>query len=106
FCLFNNAAIAARAAQAQHGIERVLVIDWDVHHGNGTQDAFYDDPSVFYVSLHIDGHYPGTGAARETGSGAGQGYTLNVPLPAGTSAEHYRAAFTAAVTRAFDVADP
>ena len=106
FCLFNNAAIAARAAQAQHGIERVLVIDWDVHHGNGTQDAFYDDPSVFYVSLHIDGHYPGTGAARETGSGAGQGYTLNVPLPAGTSAEHYRDAFTAAVTRAFEVADP
>ena len=106
FCLFNNAAVAARAAQAVHGIERVLIIDWDVHHGNGTQDVFYDDPHVFYLSLHLDGHYPGTGAAHETGTGAGSGMTLNVPLPAGTSAAEYRHEFTSAVARAFEIARP
>jgi acetoin utilization deacetylase AcuC-like enzyme len=106
FCLFNNAAAAARAAQAEHGLERVLIIDWDVHHGNGTQDVFYDDPRVFYLSLHIDGHYPGTGAAHETGSGAGIGTTRNVPLPPGTSAAEYRAAFSDAVRDAFAAAQP
>ncbi|HEX2168470.1 MAG TPA: histone deacetylase, partial [Longimicrobiales bacterium] len=106
FCLFNNVAVAARAAQAEHGVERVLIIDWDVHHGNGTQDAFYDDPHVFYLSLHIDGHYPGTGAASETGIGAGMGATLNVPLPAGTSAQEYRAAFRDALGLAFEAARP
>jgi acetoin utilization deacetylase AcuC-like enzyme len=106
FCLFNNVAIAARAAQAEHAIERVLIIDWDVHHGNGTQDAFYDDPHVFYLSLHLDGHYPGTGAAAETGIGAGAGATLNVPLRAGTSAAAYRVAFSDAVRRAFDDSRP
>jgi acetoin utilization deacetylase AcuC-like enzyme len=106
FCLFNNAAIAARAAQAEHDVERVLIIDWDVHHGNGTQDVFYGDPRVFYLSCHIDAHYPGTGAAYETGVGAGIGTTLNVPLPAGTPAAEYRAAFSAAVRSAFAEARP
>jgi acetoin utilization deacetylase AcuC-like enzyme len=106
FCLFNNAAVAARAAQAEHGIERVLIIDWDVHHGNGTQDAFFDDPRVVYLSLHIDGHYPGTGAAHETGVGAGMGATLNVPLPAGTAAAEYRDAFSDAIEHTFERADP
>lgn len=106
FCLFNNAAVAARAAQAEHGLERVLIIDWDVHHGNGTQDIFYDDPSVFYLSLHIDGHYPGTGAADERGSGAGHGFNLNVPLPAGTDAAMYMPAFKQAVAEAMSVSNP
>ena len=83
FCLFNNVALAAREAQRAHGVERVLVVDFDVHHGNGTQDIFYDDPSVLFVSSHLFGSffYPGTGAAREIGSGAGLGTTLNIPLP-------------------------
>ena len=106
FCLFNNAAAAARAAQAEHGIEQILIVDWDVHHGNGTQDIFYDDPSVFYLSTHIDAHYPGTGAAHESGSGAGTGTTLNVPLPAGTSAAEYRQAFSDALRTAFAAARP
>jgi acetoin utilization deacetylase AcuC-like enzyme len=101
FCLFNNVAIAARCAQTNHGVERVLIIDWDVHHGNGTQDIFYDDPSVYYVSLHIDGHYPGTGAADERGCGAAAGRNLNVPLAAGTSAAEYRARFQAVLAELF-----
>ncbi len=88
FCLFNNIAIGARHAQ-RTGYDRVLVVDWDVHHGNGTQHIFYDDPSVFYFSVHQYPHYPGTGSAGETGSGAGQGYTLNVPLPAGSGDAEY-----------------
>lgn len=93
FCLFNNAAIAARYAQDQYNIENVLMIDWDVHHGNGTQDIFYEDPSVFYFSLHEYPFYPGTGAASETGQDAGAGTTLNIPLPAGVSVELYRQKF-------------
>jgi acetoin utilization deacetylase AcuC-like enzyme len=106
FCLFNNAAIAARAAQAEHGVERVLIIDWDVHHGNGTQDIFYCDASVYYLSLHLEGHYPGTGAADERGAGAGAGFTLNVPLPHGTAAADYLRSFGAAVEQAFRDAAP
>lgn len=75
FCLFNNVAIAARAQQAEHGVERVLVVDWDVHHGNGTQDVFYDDPSVYYLSLHQSPWYPGTGGSGERGAGQGRGTT-------------------------------
>lgn len=93
FCLFNNVAIGARYAQQQHNLERILIVDWDVHHGNGTQDIFYEDSSVCYFSLHQYPHYPGTGRATETGKGKGQGYTLNIPLPGGTSAPSYRQAF-------------
>ena len=78
--------IAARYAQAKHGLERVLIIDWDVHHGNGTQDIFWTDPSVFYFSTHQYPYYPGTGARNERGGGRGEGFTLNIPLPARTPA--------------------
>lgn len=87
FCIFNHVAIAARHAQQHHGLGRVLIVDWDVHHGNGTQDIFHEDDSVFYFSLHQFPWYPGTGAARETGSGRGRGFTLNAPLPAGAGRE-------------------
>ena len=97
FCLFNNVAVAARWLQAEGHAQRILVVDWDVHHGNGTQDAFYGDPDVFYLSLHQAPHYPGTGAATETGAGSGEGATLNVPLPAGTSRADYLAAFDEAL---------
>jgi acetoin utilization deacetylase AcuC-like enzyme len=87
FCLFNNVAIAARHALAEHGVERVLVFDWDVHHGNGTQEIFYSDPAVLFVSIHQSPLYPGTGPAHETGAGAGEGYTVNLPVPAGADGE-------------------
>jgi len=83
FCLFNNVAVAARHALQQTGIERVLIVDFDVHHGNGTQDIFYADPAVLFISSHQEGIYPGTGALDETGAGAGQGYNINLPLPDG-----------------------
>jgi acetoin utilization deacetylase AcuC-like enzyme len=84
FCVVNNIAIAARYAQKRHGIGKVLIVDWDVHHGNGTQDVFYDDGSVYFCSTHQSPWYPGTGAKEETGRGAGLGTTLNFPFPAGT----------------------
>jgi acetoin utilization deacetylase AcuC-like enzyme len=94
FCLFNNVAIAARYAQQKYEqIEKVLIVDFDVHHGNGTQDIFYDDPSVFYYSLHQFPWYPGTGTTDERGVDAGEGYTLNVPVAAMTSAPDYRRMF-------------
>lgn len=83
FCLYNNVAVAARALQAEDDVARVLILDWDVHHGNGTQHIFESDPSVMYVSVHQMPLYPGTGAASETGTGAGAGATLNVPLSPG-----------------------
>ena len=85
FCIYNNIAIAARYVQKVHGVRRVLIVDWDYHHGNGTQDIFYEDDSVFYFSTHDYGAYPGTGGPAETGSGKGLGTTLNVPLPGGAS---------------------
>jgi len=99
FCLFNNVAVAARYAQSRHReIERIAIIDWDVHHGNGTQGIFYDDPSVFYFSTHQYPWYPGTGARAETGHGRGRGYTLNVPLRAMTPPADQRRAFDAAIS--------
>jgi acetoin utilization deacetylase AcuC-like enzyme len=93
FCLFNNVALAARYAQKKHGVTRALIVDWDVHHGNGTQDIFYSDGSVFYFSTHQSPWYPGTGAADETGEGKGKGTTLNIPCPAGTGRREIMAAF-------------
>jgi acetoin utilization deacetylase AcuC-like enzyme len=105
FCLFNNIALAARQALAC-GANRVLIVDWDVHHGNGTQDAFYDDEQVFFLSLHRSPFYPGTGLANETGAGAGLGCTLNVPLRFGISRKDYLAAFTTSLEQAVDQAKP
>lgn len=93
FCLFNNVAIAARYAQRKFGIERVAIADWDVHHGNGTQDIFYEDGSVFFFSTHQSPWYPGTGDAREKGSGKGLGTTMNCPFPAGARFAEIGSAF-------------
>ncbi len=84
FCIWNHVALVARHAQQKHKIGRVLIVDWDVHHGNGTQDAFYEDDSVFFFSIHQAPWYPGTGHTSETGSGEGKGFTMNCPLPAGS----------------------
>ena len=100
FCLFNNVAVGARYAQHRHRIERVAILDWDVHHGNGTQHIFEEDPSVLYISLHQYPFYPGTGAASERGSGVGEGTTMNIPLPAGTDEHRYREEFAAKVVPA------
>ena len=98
FCLFNNVGVAARYAQKQYKeIDRVAILDWDVHHGNGTQGIFYDDPSVFYFSMHQYPWYPGTGSRAETGQGRGRGYTLNVPLRAMTPTGDQRRAFESAI---------
>ena len=94
FCVFSNVSIAARHAQARYGIRKILILDWDVHHGNGTQTAFYDDPDVLFISLHQDDLYPaGWGAADQIGERAGNGFTVNIPLPAGTGLAGYRSAF-------------
>jgi acetoin utilization deacetylase AcuC-like enzyme len=93
FCIINNAAVAAAYARDVMGVDRVAVLDWDAHHGNGTQAIFYDDPAVLYVSLHQYPFYPGTGAESERGGGAGEGTTVNVPLAAGTDEATYMSAF-------------
>ncbi len=93
FCLFNNVAIAAKYALAKYKLDRVIIIDFDVHHGNGTQAAFYDNPQVLYVSTHEYPFYPGTGGIEETGSGAGKGTTINIPLPAGCGDGEYLQVF-------------
>ncbi|NPU99042.1 MAG: histone deacetylase [Candidatus Omnitrophica bacterium] len=87
FCLFNNIALAARYAQKQYGIERILILDWDIHHGNGTQAVFYEDPTVFFISTHQHPLYPGTGFPHETGKGQGKGFTRNLPFPPYTDPE-------------------
>lgn len=106
FCLFNNVAVAARWAQARAGVGRVMIIDWDVHHGNGTQEIFEADPSVYFLSLHQSPHYPGTGESDERGLGAGMGTIRNVPLPEGTSAAGYLAAFEEALDASFAEFEP
>jgi len=96
FCIYNNIAVAAAAALA-HGLARVAIVDYDVHHGNGTQDIFYDTPGVLFVSSHQYPFYPGTGAATETGAGAGAGFTVNVPMEAGATDADYAQVFERAV---------
>ncbi|XP_042489802.1 histone deacetylase 14 [Macadamia integrifolia] len=93
FCVFGNVAVAARYAQQVHGLKRVFIIDFDVHHGNGTNDAFYDDPDVFFLSTHQVGSYPGTGKIDEVGLGRGEGTTLNLPLPGGSGDTAMRSVF-------------
>jgi len=100
FCLLNNVAVAARNALAEGVAGRVLIVDWDVHHGNGTQDIFYEDPDVFYLSMHQHPMYPGSGAVHESGRGAGEGTTLNVPMSAGLAPERYVEALLEALDRA------
>ena len=105
FCLFNNVAVAAAYVFASHGLERVLIVDHDVHHGNGTADLFYADAHVLYFSTHQYPHYPGTGSLTETGIGKGEGYTVNVPLPAGVGDHGYRRVFEeilAPIVRRYD----
>jgi acetoin utilization deacetylase AcuC-like enzyme len=106
FCLFNNVAVAARHALAAHGLSRVLIVDWDVHHGNGTQDVFYESPQVSFLSVHRWPFYPGTGAAGETGAGAGLGTTFNLPLPFGISRAEYRSRFHTLLRDAADRCRP
>ena len=98
FCIFNNIAVAAAYALEELSLERVLIVDWDVHHGNGTQAAFYGDPRVMFFSTHMAGHFPGTGMAREVGSGDGEGYTVNVPLQAGEGDGAVKLAFDLLLT--------
>lgn len=94
FCIYSNAVIAARVAQRVHGAERVLILDWDVHHGNGTQAAFWSDPTVLFISLHQDDLYPvGWGAVDQVGIAEGEGFTVNIPLPAGTGNAGYRVVY-------------
>ncbi len=98
FCLLNNIAIAAQAALTECGLTRILIVDWDVHHGNGTQDIFYGTPQVLFFSTHQYPYYPGTGGVREIGAGAGRGYTVNVPLPAGVGDEGFRRIYAEVLT--------
>ena len=106
FCLFNNVAIAARYLQRAHGVDKVLILDFDVHHGNGTQHTFEEDPSVMYASIHQYPYYPGTGAASETGIGRGVGATVNCPVPAGAGDEEYRRAFNDRILPAAETFGP
>jgi acetoin utilization deacetylase AcuC-like enzyme len=106
FCFFNNVAIAARYVQKKYGVSRVLIVDWDVHHGNGTQHSFEQDPSVLFFSTHQYPHYPGTGRGTERGKGAGEGCTINVPMEAGEGDEEYHAVFENTLVSAADEFKP
>ncbi|MBI2472708.1 MAG: histone deacetylase [Planctomycetes bacterium] len=94
FCLFNNVAIAAKYIQSKYPLEKILIVDWDVHHGNGTQDTFYNDPTVLYFSMHRYPFYPGSGRMEEDGQGKGKGFNINVPLSSDTTPEEYIEMFT------------
>jgi len=106
FCLFNTIAIGAEHLKRAYGAKKILIMDWDVHHGNGTQAAFYDDPSVLYISTHQYPYYPGTGAINEVGVNAGEGYTINVPLPAGCADAEYVRVFQDIVVPAAERFEP
>ena len=106
FCIFNNVAILARYLQQHHGLGKILILDWDVHHGNGTQHTFEEDPSVLYISTHQYPFYPGTGAASETGFGRGAGATLNCPMPAGSGDREYEQAFRERILPKIDEFQP
>jgi acetoin utilization deacetylase AcuC-like enzyme len=107
FCLFNNVALAARHAQARDGVDRIAIVDWDVHHGNGTEAIFDDDPSVLFISLHQADLYPiGAGALEHTGVGEGEGFTVNLPLPAGSGDDGYLLAFDRVVEPALAAFEP
>ena len=106
FCILNNVAILARYLKAVHGLDKVLILDWDVHHGNGTQHTFEGDPSVLFASTHQYPFYPGTGAWSETGIGKGRGTTLNCPMPAGSDDKDYEAAFMEKILPAIDQFKP
>jgi len=97
FCIFNNVAVAARHLLAIHGLRRVMIVDWDAHHGNGTQEEFYDEDAVFYLSVHAYPFYPGTGAAQERGRGKGLGFTRNLPIWPGAGREGYMRAWLPAL---------
>ena len=105
FCLFNNIAVAA-ARLKELGLKRIAILDWDVHHGNGTEAAFYEDPEVFFLSLHQYPFYPGTGAPEDRGAGAGEGFTLNLPQPSGAGDAEYRRAFENQVPAALEKFNP
>ena len=106
FCLFNTMAIGAEYLKRVHGAKKILIMDWDVHHGNGTQAAFYDDPTVLFISTHQFPFYPGSGAVNETGVAAGEGFTLNVPLPAGCTDAEYLQVFQDVVVPAAEKFQP
>lgn len=102
FCLLNNAAIGANYAKIKYGVERIIILDWDVHHGNGTQQIFYSDKSVLYISTHQYPFYPGTGSRGERGNGEGEGYTLNIPMFAGAGEEEFIDAFSEEILPSFE----
>ncbi len=106
FCLYNNIAVAAEYARTQHHLDRVLIVDWDVHHGNGTEAIFYDNENVTFLSIHRYPFYPGTGALNDTGCGSGLGYNFNVPVKFGTSIKDYFAQFSAALESAATACRP
>ncbi|MFU8867452.1 histone deacetylase family protein [Natronococcus sp.] len=106
FCFANNVAVAAQYALETRDVDRVAIVDWDVHHGNGTQDIFYDREDVFFASIHEEGLYPGTGQVEETGEGDGEGTTMNVPMPAGTDDRDYLDAVEGPVSSALEAYDP
>jgi acetoin utilization deacetylase AcuC-like enzyme len=102
FCIFNNIAVGAAYAVKKKGIGKVAIIDWDVHHGNGTQKMFYSNNKVLYISLHQFPHYPGSGSERESGTGTGEGYNINIPMPSGAGDDDYRRAFEDKIIPALD----